>query len=83
MRGKRRFSHGADWHAERLAEGPGGYIRERGVTSWEQFQLVMQQLMEKWEAWPEPVRVGYAFPNPEDRRSGKENDGAHPHQASS
>ncbi len=56
------------WHAEMgAAPDPSGYIAKKGVRSWDQFHDVCVSLMQRWEAWPEAMRRGYAFPNPEDR----------------
>jgi hypothetical protein len=49
------------------APDPNGFIASKGVTSWDHLHNVCGRLMQSWEAMPEPVRVGYAFPNPEDR----------------
>lgn len=68
QRARRRFVHDWDWHEERLSEGPHGFIRERGVKSWDELHQTCQRLTESWERLPEPVRRGYAYPNPEDRR---------------
>lgn len=68
MKRRRRTTHTDEWHAARLDEGPTGFIRSKGVTSWDQLQAVMQGLMAHWERMPEADRSRYAFPNPEDRR---------------
>jgi hypothetical protein len=66
---KRRKTHTREWHEARLAEGPMGFIRSKGVTSWEQLQSTMQALMDRWEAMPDQLWKGYAFPNQEDRKA--------------
>jgi hypothetical protein len=66
---KRRNTHSREWHEARLAEGPMGFIRSKGVTSWDQLRATMQGLMDRWEALPDPIRRGYAFPNREDRKT--------------
>jgi hypothetical protein len=51
-----------------MEQGPQGYIRSRGITSWDQLHAVMVELMRLWDALPRPWQVAYAYPNPEDRR---------------
>lgn len=64
----RRKWHDRDWHEESLSEGPQGFIRVRGATSWSMLQSMCQQFVSDWEMLPERDRLAYAFPNPEDRR---------------
>ena len=69
LRLARRATNSKAWHDEMgAAPDPNGYIAKKGVASWDQFHEVCGRLMRNWEALPERVRVGYAFPNPEDRR---------------
>ncbi len=57
------------WHDEMgAAPDPNGYIAKKGVRTWEQLHDVVAILMRQWESLPERARIGYAFPNPEDRR---------------
>ena len=51
-----------------MAEGPPAPIRAKGATTWERLHEMCVAMTLRWEALPEPVRRGYAFPNPEDRR---------------
>ncbi len=56
------------WHAEMgAAPDPNSSIGRQAPT-WERMHDICVSLMQRWEAWPEPMRRGYAFPNPEDRR---------------
>ena len=57
-----------EWHAARLAEGPHGYIRERGADTWEKLHAMCVRFMEDWDQWPPAERDFLAYPNPEDRR---------------
>lgn len=64
----RRATNSKAWHdAMGAAPDPEGFIAKKGVTTWDQFHEVCDRLMRNWEQLPERVRVGYAFPNPEDR----------------
>lgn len=65
---KRRVRDTRDWHEAMMADGPGETFRRRGIDTWDRLHEVMGEFMRKWEAMPEAVRQGYAFPNPEDRR---------------
>jgi len=65
---RRRNPRDRAWHEARIAEGPQGNIRERGILTWDQFHAVMGGLVRNWERLPMPERLAYAFPNPEDRR---------------
>src|ERR1700677_1443209 len=58
----------AAWHAAMLAQGPQGYIRERGADTWEKLHEMCDDFVRNWEALPPGERLAYAFPNPEDRR---------------
>jgi hypothetical protein len=49
------------------APDPNGVFGKRGIKTWDELQAVMQSLTQRWEAMPEAMRRGYAFPNPEDR----------------
>lgn len=64
----RNRPHNADWHAERLAEGPQGFIRARGAVTWDMLQTMCRKFVADWERLPPAERLAYAFPNPEDRR---------------
>ena len=58
----------AAWHAAMGARpDPKGAIGKQAPT-WERMHEICAGLMARWEAWPEAMRRGYAFPNPEDRR---------------
>lgn len=65
---KRHHKQPWDWHEQRMAEGPQGFIRERGATTWEQLQHMCADFVTGWERLPKAQRDGYAYPNPEDRR---------------
>lgn len=65
----RRATNSREWHdAMGAAPDPNGFIAKKGAASWTQLHEICARLMRNWESLPEPVRVGYAFPNPEDRR---------------
>lgn len=50
------------------APDPNGLFAQRGFRTWEAVHAEMVRGMTAWEMLTERVRVGYAFPNPEDRR---------------
>jgi hypothetical protein len=62
-----RRTHDWQWHQDRMAEGPRLSFGGREVKDWDRLNRIMTDLMRKWEEWPEYRRLGYAFPNPEDR----------------
>lgn len=57
-----------EWHDARLAEGPSGYIRERGADTWDKLHAMCAEFMRDWEGRAPDEREVLAYPNPEDRR---------------
>lgn len=56
------------WHdAMGAAPDPNGAFGKRGIKTWDGVHDLMLALTNRWEAMPEAMRRGYAFPNPEDR----------------
>lgn len=66
---RRKTLHSMEWHEARLAEGPTGFIRERGADTWKKLHAMCVRLVKDWEALPTAERRAYAFRNPEDRRA--------------
>lgn len=57
-----------EWHAAMgAAPDPNSAFGKAGLRTWDQVHERMRALTLRWEGLPELVRVGYAFPNPEDR----------------
>jgi hypothetical protein len=57
-----------DWHEAMMAQGPQGFMRKRGATSWDMLHYLCAVLMAHWERLPAHKREAYAYRNPEDRR---------------
>jgi hypothetical protein len=64
----RRATNSREWHdAMGAAPDPNGVFAKRGLKTWDDVHNAMASLTLRWEAMPEAMRQGYAFPNPEDR----------------
>ncbi len=51
-----------------LAQGPTGFIAQRGAHTWDELSSMCAAMVEDWEKRPRAERLAYAFRNPEDRR---------------
>jgi hypothetical protein len=65
---RKHHSHDRQWHEDRLAEGPTGFIRSRGALTWDMLHDMCAKMVRDWEALPMTTREAYAFRNPEDRK---------------
>jgi hypothetical protein len=64
----RRATNSREWHEMMgAAPAPDSVFAKRGFKTWDAVHTEMARGMLAWEMLPEPVRIGYAFRNPEDR----------------
>jgi hypothetical protein len=57
-----------EWHEAMMAQGPDGFIRARGVSSWHALHIICAKMVADWECLSKHQRDAYAYPNPEDKR---------------